>query len=187
MHAIPLNYNDHVLVPLAAGERGSFASMVIVTKPNGARWASGVLGHFSEADDACRFAIEYGKAEVDGRRRPRVLKPIVTAEPDTNRTDAPCVSGSVPWYFSALSRFFFAHCALRSGFFLFRAALMFMVQPAHVMRIEPFTHTHRCAGILRMVASIPATQHSRNNYQDRQAQVYTGAISWNSFAARGIQ
>ena len=66
MHAIPLNYNDHVLVPLAAGERGSFASMVIVTKPNGARWASGVLGHFSEADDACRFAIEYGKAEVDG-------------------------------------------------------------------------------------------------------------------------
>jgi len=96
MHAIPLNYNDHVLVPLAAGERGSFASMVIVTKPNGARWASGVLGHFSEADDACRFAIEYGKAEVDGRRRPRVLKPIVTAELDTNRTDAPCVSGSVP-------------------------------------------------------------------------------------------
>ena len=96
MHAVPLNYNDHVLVPLAAGERGSFASMVIVTKPNGARWASGVLGHFSEADDACRFAIEYGKAEVDGRRRPRVLKPIVTAEPATNRTDAPCVSGSVP-------------------------------------------------------------------------------------------
>jgi hypothetical protein len=96
MHAIPLNYNDHVLVPLAAGERGSFASMVIVTKPNGARWASGVLGHFSEADDACRFAIEYGKAEVDGRRRPRVLKPIVTGEPDMNRTAATCASGSVP-------------------------------------------------------------------------------------------
>ena len=37
MHAIPLSYNDHVLVPLAAGERGSFASMVIVTRPNGAR------------------------------------------------------------------------------------------------------------------------------------------------------
>ena len=96
MHAIPLKYNDHVLVPLAAGERGSFASMVIVTKPNGARWASGVLGHFSEADDACRFAIEYGKAEVDGRRHPRVLKPIVTGKPDTNRTAATCVSGSVP-------------------------------------------------------------------------------------------
>jgi|ERR1700731_3757956 hypothetical protein len=96
MHAIPLNYNDHVLVPLAAGERGSFASMVIVTKPNGARWASGILGHFSEADDACRFAIAYGKVEVDGRRRPRVLKPIVTAESDTDRTDTLCVSGSVP-------------------------------------------------------------------------------------------
>lgn len=96
MHAIPLNYNDHVLVPLAAGERGSFASMVIVTKPNGARWASGILGHFSEADDACRFAIEYGKAEVDRRRPPRVVKPIVTAEPDANLTVAACVSGSVP-------------------------------------------------------------------------------------------
>jgi hypothetical protein len=86
MHAIPLNYNDHVLVPLAAGERGSYASMVIVTKPNGARWASGVLGHFAEADEACRFAIEYGKAEVDGRRRPRTVKPPADTEPGKNRT-----------------------------------------------------------------------------------------------------
>jgi hypothetical protein len=94
MHAIPLNYNDHVLVPLAAGERGSFASMVIVTKPNGARWASGVLGHFAEADDACRFAIEYGKAEIDGRRRPRAVKspaesPAET-ELGTRHTTPPC-------------------------------------------------------------------------------------------------
>jgi hypothetical protein len=84
MHAIPLNYNDHVLVPLAAGERGSFAAMVIVTKPNGARWASGVLGHFAEADDACRFAIEYGKAEVDGRRRPRAVKSHADSHADTD-------------------------------------------------------------------------------------------------------
>jgi hypothetical protein len=76
MHAIPLNYNLHVLLPLAAGEHGSFASMVIVTEPNGARWASGVLGHFSEANDACKFAIEYGKAEVDGRRLPLALKQV---------------------------------------------------------------------------------------------------------------
>jgi len=86
MHAIPLNYNDHVLVPLAAGERGSFASMVIVTKPNGARWASGVLGHFAEADDACRFAVEYGKAEVDGRRRPRSVKAPAETDPGASRT-----------------------------------------------------------------------------------------------------
>ncbi|CAN7324508.1 hypothetical protein [Caballeronia sp. 15715] len=96
MHAIPLSYNDHVLVPLAAGERGSFASMVIVTKPNGARWASGVLGHFTEADDACRFAIAYGKAEVDGRRRPRAVKLSAKSEPGTARTTAPCTSGSAP-------------------------------------------------------------------------------------------
>ncbi|SAL17118.1 hypothetical protein AWB64_01077 [Caballeronia sordidicola] len=75
MHAIPVSYNDHVLMPLAAGERGSFASMIIVTKPDGARWASGVLGYFNEPDDACRFAIEYGKAEADGRKPPRNLKP----------------------------------------------------------------------------------------------------------------
>jgi hypothetical protein len=92
MHAIPLNYNDHVLVPLAAGERGSFASMVIVTKPNGARWASGVLGHFAEADDACRFAIEYGKAEVDGRRRPRAVKSPAETELGTRHTTPPCAS-----------------------------------------------------------------------------------------------
>jgi hypothetical protein len=80
MHAIPLNYNDHVLMPLAAGERGSFASMVVVTEPNGASWASGVLGHFSEANDACRFAIEFGKTEVDGRRLALVLIPVVAVE-----------------------------------------------------------------------------------------------------------
>ncbi len=96
MHAIPLNYNDHVLVPLAAGERGSFASMVIVTKPNGARWASGVLGHFTEADDACRFAIAYGKAEVDGRRRPRAVEPPAESEPRTSHTAPSCTSGSAP-------------------------------------------------------------------------------------------
>jgi hypothetical protein len=96
MHAIPLSYNDHVLVPLAAGERGSFASMVIVTKPNGARWASGVLGHFTEADDACRFAIAYGKAEVDGRRRPRAVKPPAEPESGMSRAAPPCTSGSAP-------------------------------------------------------------------------------------------
>ncbi|MDP9154265.1 MAG: hypothetical protein M3O74_08435 [Pseudomonadota bacterium] len=76
MHAIPISYNDHVLMPLAAGERGSFASMIIVTKPDGARWASGVLGYFIEPDDACRFAIECGKAEADGRKPPRNPKPL---------------------------------------------------------------------------------------------------------------
>ncbi|SAL16449.1 hypothetical protein AWB69_00862 [Caballeronia udeis] len=96
MHAIPLDYNDHVLMPLAAGECGSFASMVIVTKPNGARWASGVLGHFAEADDACRFAIAYGKAEVDGRRPPRAVKPPAATEDGAPRTAPLGASASAP-------------------------------------------------------------------------------------------
>lgn len=96
MHAIPLSYNDHVLVPLATGERGSFAAMVIVTKPNGARWASGVLGHFPEADDACRFAIAYGKAEVDRRRRPHAVKSPPETEPGANRTASPCAPTLAP-------------------------------------------------------------------------------------------
>jgi len=36
---------------------------------------------------------------------------------------------------------FFAHCKSRVGFLLFSDALMLMVHPAHVMRIEPLTHT----------------------------------------------
>lgn len=96
MHAIPLSYNDHVLVPLAAGEGGSFASMVIVTKPSGARWASGVLGHSAQADDACRFAIAYGKAEVDGRRRPGALKTPAETGSRTNRTPPPCAPTPAP-------------------------------------------------------------------------------------------
>jgi hypothetical protein len=39
------------------------------------------LGYFSEADDACRFAIEYGKAEIDGRKRPHVTKRTTAMEP----------------------------------------------------------------------------------------------------------
>jgi len=71
MHAIPVNYNNHILTPLAAGECGGFASMIIVTRPDGARWASGVLAHFAESDDACRFAIEYGKAKADAEEPPQ--------------------------------------------------------------------------------------------------------------------
>jgi len=37
--------------------------------------------------------------------------------------------------------FFFAHFALRVGFLFFSDALMPMVHPAHVVRIEPLTHT----------------------------------------------
>ena len=89
MHAVPVSYNEHILTPLAAGERGGFASMIIVTEPDGARWASGVLGYFGEANDACRFAIEYGKAEVDGRKRPHATKPLAAMESAATSEQAP--------------------------------------------------------------------------------------------------
>jgi hypothetical protein len=80
MHAIPVRYNGHILIPLAAGERGRYASMIIVTEPDGARRASGILDYFSDADDACRFAIAYGKAEVDGQGCPLASESAATTK-----------------------------------------------------------------------------------------------------------
>jgi hypothetical protein len=42
-----------------------------------------------------------------------------------------------------------------------------MVQPTHVMGIEPLTHARRSGKFFRMISAIPTAQHSRNNYQDR--------------------
>jgi hypothetical protein len=43
-----------------------------------------------------------------------------------------------------------------------------MVHPAHVMRIEPFTHADRYNGFFRMISAIPTAQHSRDDDQHRQ-------------------
>jgi hypothetical protein len=59
------------------------------------------------------------------------------------------------------------------GFLFFSDALMLMVHPAHVVGIEPFTHTHPSAAVFRVFASIPAAQYSRNRYQDRKAHYKT--------------
>jgi hypothetical protein len=56
------------------------------------------------------------------------------------------------------------HCA---GLFLFSVVSMFMMHPAHVMGIEPFTHAHRYDRFFRMISAIPTAQHSRDDYQDR--------------------
>lgn len=68
-----------------------------------------------------------------------------------------------------VAHFFFAHRTLRVGFLFFSGALMLMVHPAHVVRIEPLTHAYRPAAIFWVLAAIPATQYGSNDYQDRKA------------------
>jgi hypothetical protein len=60
-----LTYKGTVLIPLAAFDDGSYAAMLIVESPDETQRASGVLGNFPTADEACRYAVEYGMAEVD--------------------------------------------------------------------------------------------------------------------------
>jgi len=65
MFKAELTYKGVVLIPLAAFDAGSYAAMVIVETPDESQRASGVLGNFPTADEACRYAVEYGMAEVD--------------------------------------------------------------------------------------------------------------------------
>jgi hypothetical protein len=63
-----LRYKGTVLIPLAAFDDGSYAAMLIVGSPDESQRASGVLGNFPTADEACRYAVEYGMAEIDQRK-----------------------------------------------------------------------------------------------------------------------
>ena len=58
---------------------------------------------------------------------------------------------------------------LRVGFLFFRDALMLVVHPAHVVRIEPLTHTYPSAAVFWVLASIPPAQYGSYDYQDRKA------------------
>ena len=66
-----LTYKGTVLIPLAAFDEGSYAAMLIVETPDESQRASGVLGNFPTADEACRYAVEYGMAEIDMLRQRR--------------------------------------------------------------------------------------------------------------------
>jgi hypothetical protein len=63
-------YKSFVLVPLAAYDDGTYASMLILRKSDGTQRATGVLGSFSNAREARTFAIAYGISEIDARRLP---------------------------------------------------------------------------------------------------------------------
>ena len=65
MFMAELTYKGIVLIPLAAFDAGSYAAMLIVETPDETKRASGVLGNFPTADEACRYAVEYGMAEID--------------------------------------------------------------------------------------------------------------------------
>ena len=65
MSRVEVAYKGFVLIPLAAFDEGSYAAMVITKTPDQSQRASGVLGSFADADAACRFAVEYGMAQID--------------------------------------------------------------------------------------------------------------------------
>jgi hypothetical protein len=58
-------YKGFALIPLAAYDEGSYAAMLIFEKADHSQTASGVLGTFSTAEEACRYAVEYGMAEIE--------------------------------------------------------------------------------------------------------------------------
>ena len=71
MHADPVEYKASTIMPLAPVSIPGYAATVIVTHRNGKRETFGILGYFASESAACRFAIEYAKAHIDGRRRPK--------------------------------------------------------------------------------------------------------------------
>jgi hypothetical protein len=55
---------------LATIEDGLYAAMLVVRGVDEVQRASGVLGHFPCKAQACRFAVQYGMAEIDKRPLP---------------------------------------------------------------------------------------------------------------------
>jgi hypothetical protein len=62
-----INYRGFSITPLAAYDGGLYIAMVIIGERDGSQRASGVLGQFASAEDACAFAMSTAKAEVDQR------------------------------------------------------------------------------------------------------------------------
>ncbi|MFM0617417.1 hypothetical protein PQR37_25475 [Paraburkholderia nemoris] len=71
MHPDPVEYKTSTIMPLAPISMPGYAATAIVTHRNGKREAFAILGYFASESAACMFAIEYAKAHIDGRRRPK--------------------------------------------------------------------------------------------------------------------
>ncbi|SAK51971.1 hypothetical protein AWB76_01633 [Caballeronia temeraria] len=61
-------YKGHVLSAIAISERDGYAAMLVVRDPCGTRRSSGMLGEFTSASGAVRYAVAYGMAEIDHRQ-----------------------------------------------------------------------------------------------------------------------
>ncbi|SAL71028.1 hypothetical protein AWB68_04090 [Caballeronia choica] len=70
MDGTPIEYKGWGLTPIVSRTPEAFNVLLLVEKPNGIRRAMGPLGKFQSAAIAVSFAIEYGKALVDGRPLP---------------------------------------------------------------------------------------------------------------------
>ncbi|MFL9936712.1 hypothetical protein P0D88_48910 [Paraburkholderia sp. RL18-103-BIB-C] len=71
MHDDPVECKPTTIMPLAPVSIPGYAATAIVTHRNGKGEKFGILGYFASENAACTFAIEYAKAHIDGRRRPR--------------------------------------------------------------------------------------------------------------------
>jgi hypothetical protein len=67
MGQIQVSYRGFIITPMAAFDGGLYAAMMIICDVSGLQRASGVLGHFPSAEEACAFALAAGKDEVDHR------------------------------------------------------------------------------------------------------------------------
>jgi hypothetical protein len=56
------------IFPLIARAPGGFSVAVVIADANGERHGSGELGVFKTKLEACRFAIAYGKSEIERQR-----------------------------------------------------------------------------------------------------------------------
>ncbi len=71
MGNLEIVYHGQALIPLAVFDEGLYAATLVVRGLDGVQRSSGVLGHFPCEAAACRFAIEYGMAEIDKRPVPK--------------------------------------------------------------------------------------------------------------------
>jgi hypothetical protein len=71
----PIEYRGCELSVIVRHVSGQFAATLLIERPGGVRRAIGPLRAFPTAQAAASYAIECGKAELDGRltgREPRV-------------------------------------------------------------------------------------------------------------------
>ncbi|MDR5741276.1 MULTISPECIES: hypothetical protein [unclassified Caballeronia] len=65
MNQVHADYRGFVITPLAAFDDGLYTSMLILRDKAGRQRATGMLGQFASANEACQFALAVGMEEID--------------------------------------------------------------------------------------------------------------------------